>query len=276
MAQPVLVRQRLVIDRQVALRDGVGHAGGLTQIADHVVQGVGQQSDFVVRLDGGGLGHIALCDRVGQIGGLAQVAADGLGDHQCHRRCDAQDDERHDQHQPVEGARQRSPVGPCGFGGFQLIIGQPADLRRGRINSGIHLAVRKAGQRGAVARQDNGIQPRHRLIRLVHILADLCDDRPFLVGQAGLHIGRPVPVDDPLGIGDGGAGLCPVELAGTQLVRGIDDVDGIGVRYRLELTDWDEAIVIDGGHGLGQRIHAVKASAADDCRDGNSRCQLDR
>ena len=52
MAQAVLVRQRLVIDRQVAERNGVGQLRRLAQRRGHAVDGVDQVLDLVVRPDG--------------------------------------------------------------------------------------------------------------------------------------------------------------------------------------------------------------------------------
>ena len=80
--QRVLVRQRLGLDRQVAVGDLIRHGGGGLQIVRQSVEGVDQVLDLVVRLDLDPLVQVADGDGVGHGHQAVQAGADAQGDPQ--------------------------------------------------------------------------------------------------------------------------------------------------------------------------------------------------
>ena len=250
------LRQVVVTGRDLGGPGGNGLAAfadaadNAQQVVVHALERQHQAAQLVLGGDFNVRAQIALCHGLGHLHGAVQVAGDGADD-------EAGAD---------EGQHQQDSNGHCcqhhgtGAGGLCFFIG----LQRQLLLHGRQLlqACSERAHAGEKPVFDEGTQTFVviALKEAQHIInarrngfqqgVDTVSQRFFLSSELGLHIGVPGSLRVI-------AHLCQRVLAGfsqdllvVDLVRGLHQLDAVGIGNQLELLHGHHAVVIDAGHAL--------------------------
>jgi hypothetical protein len=183
----------------------------------------------------------------------------------CHAPNDGEQHADHEQHRnDGEGLRRlRTHVLDLTAHHPDLQVDQFADLARDRIDDRIEIPGRVVGQRSHVLRADDRSEPVYRGIGGRHQRLRLIDQRLLFRRHLTRQIGPPVLGDQAARLFEIASCFGGVDVAVAQLVRGIDDVDGVHVGNRLQLLGRNDAILVGDLQRVGRRLQLHQTDGSD-------------